>query len=67
MLFLDKGIGANNTSKQKVDHCDKTMLQIFFHIYYSKYLCSIGIPCQNSAKKYPVVLEKKLLLLFCYF
>ena len=30
MSFLDIGIGANNTSKQKVGHCDKTMLQIFF-------------------------------------
>ena len=29
MLFLDIGIGAKYTSKQKVGHCDKTTLQIF--------------------------------------
>ena len=40
----------NNTSKAKVGHCDKTTLQIFFHFYNSKYLCSVDISCQNAAK-----------------
>ena len=30
MLFLDIQIGANNSGKQKVGHCDKTTLQIFY-------------------------------------
>ena len=30
MLFLDIRIGAIYASKQKVGHCDKTTLQIFF-------------------------------------
>ena len=41
--------------------------RFFFHFYNSEYLCFINIPCQNSVKKYPVVLEKKLILLFLLF
>ena len=39
-----------HTSKQKVGHCVKTMLQIFSSLYNSKYVCSINVPCRNSAK-----------------
>ena len=68
MLFLYIGNGANNASKQKEVHCDKTTLKFFFfHFYNSEYLCFINIPCKNSVKKYPVVLEKKLILLFLLF
>ena len=30
MLFLRQELKQNNTSKQKVGHCDKTTLQLFF-------------------------------------
>ena len=40
----------NNTSKQKVGHCDKTTQQTFFHFYNSEHLCFIDIPRQNAAK-----------------
>ena len=30
MLFFRHKLEQNNTSKQKVGHCDKTTLQIFF-------------------------------------
>ena len=39
----------------------------FFHFYNSEYLCSIDIPCQNSAKNIQRFLEKKLILLFLLF
>ena len=50
MFFLTYELEQNNASKQKVGHCDKTTLQIFFYFYNSKYLCFTDIPCQNSAK-----------------
>ena len=43
-------MGQNNTSKQKVGHCDKTTLQIFFHFYNSEYLCSIDIHAKIQPK-----------------
>ena len=36
----------------------------FFYFKNFEYLCSTDIPCTNSVKKYPVVLEKKFVLLF---
>ena len=60
-LFLGR-LRPHNASKQKEGHCDKTILQIFFHFHNSEYLCFIDIPCQNSAKNI-----QWLILLFLLF
>ena len=66
-LFQNPPIGlAQEVVLRFVCHCDKSMLQIFF-IFTILNTCFIDIPCQNSAKKYPVVLEKKFILLFLLF
>ena len=62
----------NNTSKQEVGLCDKTMVQIVFHCYNSGYPCFIDILRQNLStpkfsQKYPVVLDKKLISFFLLF
>ena len=53
----------NNASKQKVGHCDKTMLQIFFIFTILKTYVSLIFHAKFS-QNYPVGLEKKLILLF---
>ena len=45
-VIFRQELEQNNTSKQKVGHCDKTTLQIcFISIILNTY-----VPCQNSAK-----------------
>ena len=50
MLFLEK---QRNTSKQKVGHCDKTTLQIFFIFT----ILNIYVPLIFHAKIQPKILS----------
>ena len=39
--FQTYKLEQNNASEQKVGHCDKTTIQIFFSFYNSDFLCFI--------------------------
>ena len=65
-VIFRQELRPNNTSKQKVGHCDKTTLQIFFIFI----ILNTYIPLIFHAKiqpKYSKELEKKLILSFLLF
>ena len=65
MLFLDK-LEQNNASKQKIGHWDKTTLQIVSFLQFWLLIFHWSATPKFS-QKYPVVLEKKFILLFLLF